>query len=131
MIDYLKYLFYFKFILGYINNILKLQCVEIDVIRFYNEYTFLELRLKFLKKEFSGIYEEFQTEAYIATTSNSGKKNKVNLKILEELKKSYNFNFVLYEIPKQYLNSCSRSAEDYCFDFINNSIKDRDFRDDN
>ena len=50
----------------------------IDVIRFYNEYNFLELRLKFLKKEFSGIYKEFQTEAYIATTSNTGKKNNID-----------------------------------------------------
>ena len=49
----------------------------IDVIRFYNEYEFLELRLRFLKKEFFEIYSNFQTEAYIATTSNSGKKIKL------------------------------------------------------
>ena len=99
----------------------------IDVIRFYNEYKFLELRLKFLKKEFSGIYKEFQTEAYIATTSNTGKKNFIDFKILEKLKLKYNFNYIVYDIPKQYLFSCSRSAEDFCFDFINNSIKERDF----
>ena len=103
----------------------------IDVIRFYNEYDFLELRLKFLKKEFVEIYQKFQTEAYIATTSNTGKKNNINLKILEKLKKNYNFDYTLYDIPKQYSSSCSRSAEDYCFDFINNSIKKRNFLKDN
>ena len=99
----------------------------IDVVRFYNEYNFLELRLKFLKREFLEIYQNFQTEAYIATSSNTGKKNNINFKILERLKLDYNFNYVPYDIPKEYLYSCSRSAEDYCFDFINNSIKDRNF----
>ena len=75
----------------------------IDVIRFYNEYKFLELRLKFLKREFSGIYTGFQTEAYIAKTSNTGEKNNIDFKILEKLKLKYNFNYIIYDIPKQYL----------------------------
>ena len=99
----------------------------IDVIRFYNEYKFLETRLKFFKNEFSEIYYKFQTEAYIGKTSNTGIKNNINFKILEKLKLNYNFNYILYDIPKQYLASSSRSSEDYCFDFINNSIKEQDF----
>ena len=95
----------------------------IDIIRFYNEYDFLKSRLEFLKKEFQDKSYDIKTYAYISEVSNSGKTNIINYNKLEELESIFKFQFIIYNIPKNYIKSSSRSAEDYCFYYIDKSIR--------
>ena len=97
----------------------------IDLIRFYNEYDFLNSRLEFLKNEFQSGSYEIKTYAYISKLSNSGKENIINLNRLEEFKSNYNFEFIIYNIPDNYIKSSSRSAEDFCFYYIDKSFREK------
>ena len=94
-----------------------------DLIRFYNEYDFLESRLKFLNNEFKEYNYDITTHAYITNSSNSGQENLIDLNRLKYLSHKYNLKFYIYNIPSNYIKSSSRSAEDFCFYYIDNSIR--------
>ena len=96
-----------------------------DVFRFFDEYELLEARIKYLSSEFKNTDISIRFMAFVPFQANNGTPNLVNKQFLRELALKYSqFSFIPFHIPQSWIDSNSRSAEDYCFEYVTNYLRE-------